>query len=433
MAGAGATNSFMNDDNNDCSQQTNQDQVNSGTAYYQYNFDSTIYPAFIRMGHCDSPDRMASVVTPQYKIANQWVSCDQIHITDYVSIASMQANNHGQAGLKNIPMTCTSFGAHTVPNDAAATQWRLTVKAVEGGGDQVQLDEIALLDANQNYLQQNLIPTFGPTVAGAGATNSFMNDDNNDCSQQTNQDQVNSGTAYYQYNFDSTIYPAFIRMGHCDSPDRMASVVTPQYKIANQWVSCDQIHITDYVSIASMQANNHGQAGLKNIPMTCTSFGAHTVPNDAAATQWRLTVKAVEGGGDQVQLDEIALLDANQNYLQQNLIPTFGPTVAGAGATNSFMNDDNNDCSQQTNQDQVNSGTAHYTYTFDTPKEAKFLRMGNCDSPSRMATVVGIECMQNGAWLACNDISINQATSAYQANNHGQAGLHNQAITGCSC
>merc|ERR1719277_110495 len=229
--------------------------------------------------------------------------------------------------------------------------------------------------------------------------------------------------------------PAYIRMGQCDSDERMATSVTAQYKTESGWQNCSDVQVTDYHSINSFQDRVNGDGGMRNVPIECSIVGVNNEDSAAqsGSTTWKLTVKSVHGGGDQVQLDEIALLDANQSYIQLNARPVFGhedTPVDQERKKKIYMSDNSNACNQQTNQNGVTSGRATFTYTFGSVVNARFIRIGHCDSPSRMATRIGVACKKESSWHSCNDVVIDSnSMSSFQANIHGDAGLQNLGIS----
>jgi len=126
-------------------------------------------------------------------------------------------------------------------------------------------------------------------------------------------------------------------------------------------------------------------------------------------------------------------MGANGAYIQLNAGPVFGhkDTPVDQGV---YMSDNSNLCNQQTNQNGVKSGRATFTYTFGSVVNARFIRIGHCDSPSRMATRIGVACKKESSWHSCNDVVIDSnSMSSFQANIHGDAGLQNLGISGCSC
>ena len=178
------------------------------------------------------------------------------------------------------------------PTPITETEWRIVINTATGnirrtdnGNRELQLDEVAFLNADQRPTQTGLGPVTSPNVNTAylfcgntsPRTTTCMNNDKLTCNgDSSNLDFIRVGGVEvppsYTYTFSKPEAPRFIRIATCDSADRMAKLITPQFKRNGKFVSCNQID-TGFGphggSPDEYLIKKHGSSAFHNLPIVC--------------------------------------------------------------------------------------------------------------------------------------------------------------------
>ena len=161
----------------------------------------------------------------------------------------------------------------------ASTQWRVTISSVVGGGNQVQLTELALMDGATQLGQGRAMPDVAPAITNLLDSPSqepghFNNGD------PAAQDQMNCDPlpCSFTYSFPLEKTVTAVRMAHADSPGRYPSGMTVSYMgKAGQWVDLEMttmvdppfVTLTDYPLTTASCSMINGQTPPGAVAQSC--------------------------------------------------------------------------------------------------------------------------------------------------------------------
>ena len=127
-----------------------------------------------------------------------------------------------------------------------------------------------------------------------------------------------------------------------------------------------------------------------------------------ASTTWKVTVSSVVGGGNQVQLTELALLDGTVQLGVGRAAPEVSP-----GITNlldipehepGHLNNGDPASIDQMNCDPL---PCSYIYTFPLPKSVTAVRMAHADSPGRYPSGISVAYLRgDGQWIELESMTM---------------------------
>jgi hypothetical protein len=129
----------------------------------------------------------------------------------------------------------------------ASTQWRVTISSVVGGGDQVQLTELSLLDGDQQLGVGRAAPEVSPAITNLlDIPEHEPGHLNNGDPAAIDQMNCNPLPCSYTYTFPLQHSVTAVRMAHADSPGRYPSGISVAYMGANgQWVELESMTMLD--------------------------------------------------------------------------------------------------------------------------------------------------------------------------------------------
>ena len=124
----------------------------------------------------------------------------------------------------SMPSKLTALGCAGSPK---AKQWRITIDAVGGGGNQVQLDEAAFSDGKRQLGMGKVAPVISPGITNGDDRVEgpiLINNGEPTTNDQSNCDPL---PCSYTYTFGKPQSPTHVVLAYADSPDRCVYFVYP--------------------------------------------------------------------------------------------------------------------------------------------------------------------------------------------------------------